>query len=76
MMPSDREAALSWKLWEMTLDGHGAECVVNSGRRGIEMQFLLDGKLLSSYRSDRADEVLEWAADRRRRMETRGWRAA
>jgi hypothetical protein len=63
----------SFLIWRMTSHADEAQCVVNVGPLGLEVQYILNGSMLYSYRFDRADEVLSWTTTKQLTLQKRGW---
>jgi hypothetical protein len=78
---TDRRTARSQSIgplliWEMAFEANEAQCVANVVPPGIEVQYILNGSMLSSHRFDRAEEVLSWASRKQLTLQKRGWERA
>ncbi len=60
-------------IWTMTSEGGEAKCVLTIVPLGLEVQYVLNGSLLSSRRFDRPGDVAWWAARKQLSLQKRGW---
>ena len=65
--------ATSNMLWRMAKDGHAAECAMASSPVGVEGQFFIDGRILSSYQFGTESQAVVWAIEKCADLTTRGW---
>jgi hypothetical protein len=63
-------------IWRMTSNAHEVRCVAHAGPRGLEVQCILNGSMLSSRRFERPDEALWWTARKQLTLQRRGWERA
>ena len=63
-------------IWKMTSNANEVRCTVKAAAAGLELQYALNGTLLSEYRFDQADDALSWAARKQLTLQKRGWERA
>jgi hypothetical protein len=63
------------QVWHLRWQSDDAQCFVEHTPRGPEGQYLLNGRMLVSYRFATTDELFEWVTTRRSTLESRGWRS-
>jgi hypothetical protein len=73
MMRSERQRTFALPLWHLQQRRDDAQCFVDCTPRGPEARYVLNGRTLVSYRFATLAEVLDWAATKRRELESRGW---
>ena len=62
-------------LWTLRRDAEEIGCQVRLAPHGIEVDLLNSGKVVLTRVFATDAEALAWAADKRQRRETQGWRA-
>lgn len=72
-MRSQPKSTAALSLWHLQQLRDDARCFVELTARGPEARYVLNGRMLVSYRFANIAEVLDWAANKRSELEARGW---